>query len=117
MPDCIFCKIINRKLPAKIEYEDEDILAFFDIKPAAKVHIIIVPKKHIASVNELTEKDASIISKMALVGKKLAKKHHTDIKGYKFVINTGLYSGQTILHLHMHLLGGEILAGRKILEI
>lgn len=117
MPDCIFCQIINRKLPAKIEYEDKDILAFFNVKPAAKVHILIIPKKHIVSVNELTEKDALLIDKMVLVAKKLARRLHTDKKGYKLVINTGPWSGQTVPHLHMHLLGGEPLTSRKILDI
>lgn len=117
MPDCVFCRIINKKLPAKIEYEDDQILAFFDIKPATKIHILIVPKKHLESVNDLTKKDTELIGKMVIVAKKLAKKYHTDKNGYKLVLNTGPWSGQTIPHLHMHLLGGQPLTSAKILEI
>ena len=105
MPDCIFCKIINRKLPAKIEYEDEDILAFFDIKPAAKVHIIIVPKKHIESIKNIEKEDIEIIGKMIYTAKAIAQKK--GLKGYKLIFNVGREGGQIVDHLHLHLLGGQ----------
>jgi len=117
MSECIFCQIAQHQIKSKIEYEDKEIIAFFDIRPAAKIHILIVPKKHLASLNEATEKDAPLLGKMVLLAQKLAKKYQTDKKGYKLVVNTGPWSGQTVSHLHLHLLGGEPLTSAKILKI
>jgi len=104
---CIFCDIINKKSPAKILYEDDEIIAFPDINPSAPVHILVIPKKHIKSVNELETKDQAIVGKMILVAKKLAKENKINQSGYRLVINTGKDSGQIIEHLHLHLLGGK----------
>ena len=104
---CIFCDIINKKSPAKILYEDDEIIAFPDINPSAPVHILVIPKKHIKSVNELETKDRAIVGKMILVAKKLAKENKINQSGYRLVINTGKDGGQIIEHLHLHLLGGK----------
>jgi histidine triad (HIT) family protein len=106
MSKCIFCQIAEKKAEAKIEYEDDEIIAFWDIKPAARIHILIVPKKHIESVNELTKKDQALIGKIILVAKELAKKKKIERTGYRLLVNTGPWSGQIVPHLHFHLLGG-----------
>lgn len=107
MIDCIFCKIANHEIPAKIFYEDEDIMAIDNIVPKAPVHILIIPKKHIKSVNELSENDALLVAKMILLAKNLAKDNNISEAGYRLIINCGKDAGQTIDHLHLHLLGGK----------
>jgi len=107
MNNCIFCKIAKKELPAKIRYEDEEIIAFDDTNPKAPVHILIVPKKHIESVNTLIERDAELIGKMVLVAQKLARQTRIDKTGYRLIINTGPNSGQIVDHIHLHLLGGQ----------
>ncbi len=109
--ECIFCQIAQHKIPAKIRYEDENIIAFDDINPKAKIHILIVPKKHISSVNEASQKDEKLLGKLILVAQKIAKKVGIENSGYKLIINTGKHGGQIIPHLHLHLLGGEPLKG------
>ena len=104
---CIFCDIANKKSPAKILYEDDEILAFPDINPSAPVHILIIPKKHIKSANELEAENQVLLGKMILTAKKLAKENKIDQSGYRLVINTGKDGGQIIEHLHLHLLGGK----------
>jgi histidine triad (HIT) family protein len=106
MPECVFCQIIKRKARAKIEYEDEEVIAFWDIKPAAPIHILIVPKKHIESINEIKKEDQSLIGKLVFVAKKLAQKKEIEKSGFRLIINTGPWSGQIVPHLHVHLLGG-----------
>jgi len=104
--DCIFCKITNKEIFSEIAYEDEDVLAIRDIKPKAAVHILILPKKHITSVNHLDLKDSKIISAVLMAAPKIAEKQ--GLKGYKISINVGKEGGQLIDHLHLHLLGGKI---------
>ena len=104
---CIFCDIVNKKSSAKIIYEDDEILAFPDINPSAPVHILIIPKKHIKSVNELKTEDQALLGKMILVAKKLAKENKIDQPGYRLTVNVGKDGGQIIEHLHLHLLGGK----------
>lgn len=113
MADCIFCKIINKEIPCQAVYEDDQILAFKDINPVAPVHILIIPKKHLASVNDLTEGDTGIIGKIFLVVKKLAAEFGVADSGYRVVTNTGAHGGQEVGHLHFHLIGGKEL-GKKI---
>jgi histidine triad (HIT) family protein len=113
MADCIFCKIIHGEIPSEIVYQDEEILAFKDIHPVAPVHILVIPKKHIASVNELTPEDAAVVGKIFLVIKDLAEKSGVAAAGYRVVANCGENGGQEVGHLHFHLLGGKFL-GRKI---
>lgn len=107
MNDCIFCKIAAKNLPSKIQYEDDDIIAFDDIHPKAPVHILIVPKRHLKSVNELREEDTELIGKAILVAQKLALDMGIAEAGYKLVFNVGRGGGQLVDHLHLHLLSGQ----------
>jgi len=113
MEECIFCKIINKEIPSQIVYEDEEIFAFRDINPVAPVHILIIPKKHIASLVELTEEDSVLISKIYMIINKLAESENIKETGYRVVVNCGEDAGQEVKHLHFHLLGGKKL-GLKI---
>jgi len=103
--DCVFCQIIERKKPAEIIYEDEDLVVFRDIHPSAPVHFLIVPRIHIDTLNSLDEGSASIAAKMVLTGKNIAELYKIQ-SGYRLVINCGGEAGQVIFHLHMHLMGG-----------
>lgn len=104
--NCIFCKIINKELPSKTIFESENIIAFKDIYPKAPVHILIVPKVHIPSVNNLELKDGGLIGEMVLTAQKIAREQKLDEKGYRLILNVGKDAGQTVDHLHLHLLGG-----------
>lgn len=110
MEDCIFCKIINKQIPSDIVYEDSEIIAFKDIQPVAPIHILIVPKKHIPSVMQLTEEDQELIGKIYSVAQKLAVEFNVDKEGFRIVTNCGENAGQTVKHIHFHLLGGKKLA-------
>jgi len=105
--NCIFCKIINKETPAEIVYEDDKFTAFKDINPVAPVHILIVPKKHIDSVNEITENDKDLIGELFLRAKEIAKELNVE-KGYKLAFNVGKDGGQLIPHLHLHLVSGRM---------
>lgn len=103
---CLFCQIVNKEIPADIIYEDAQFVVFKNIKPSAPVHLLIVPRKHIISVNHLKFQDKELIGKMFLIAQKMAKKQKKAKKGYKLVFNVGKGGGQVINHLHLHLLGG-----------
>ncbi len=105
MMDCLFCKIANKEVPAEIVYEDDKFIAFNDIKPVTPVHLLIVPKKHIPSVDHLKSKDQRLMGELFLVAQKIAR--GKKLKGYKLIINVGRPAGQLIDHLHLHLLSGE----------
>jgi len=107
MKNCLFCKIINKEIPVDIVYESKKVLAFKDIKPKAPVHILIVPKKHIPSVNHLELKDKELIGELFFVARKIARDQKVARTGYRLIFNIGRDAGQTIDHLHLHLLGGE----------
>ncbi len=107
MSDCIFCKIIKGEIPGTNVYQDEHVTAFRDINPAAPTHILIVPNKHIESVNFIIPDDEALIGKLFAVAKQLAEKEEISENGYRLVVNTGAEAGQTVFHLHMHLLGGR----------
>ncbi|MES2764415.1 MAG: histidine triad nucleotide-binding protein [Bacteroidota bacterium] len=111
MPDSIFTKIIKREIPAHIEYEDDDIIAFKDIAPSAPVHILIVPKRHIATLNDAGEGDASLLGKIVLVAARIAKEKGIAADGYRLIMNCNADGGQTVFHIHCHLLGGKNLGG------
>ena len=104
--ECLFCKIVNKELPSEIVYEDKEILVFKDINPKAPVHLLIVPKKHIPSVNELKKEDKDLIGSLFLVAKNMAEKTEINKTGYKLCFNVGKGAGQMVDHLHLHLLGG-----------
>lgn len=105
--DCIFCSIIKGEIPSDKVYEDDSILAFKDINPAAPVHIIIIPKTHISSANELNDSNCDIVGHIFKIAAKLAKEMGISEKGYRIVNNCGDEGGQTVKHLHFHLLGGR----------
>ena len=104
--DCLFCRIISGEKAADIVYEDKTLLAFRDINPHAPVHLLIVPKKHIRSVNDLSEEDLPVVAAMIMRARALAHALHVDRSGYKLQINVERGAGQVIFHLHMHLVGG-----------
>jgi histidine triad (HIT) family protein len=106
MTDCLFCKIIAGSIPAKKVYEDEKVFAFEDIKPGAPTHVLIVPRKHIAGVDQLTEADTEIVGYSHLVAARLARERGLK-NGFRTVYNVGPDAGQTVFHLHLHLLGGR----------
>lgn len=107
MDDCIFCQIIEGKIPSKKVYEDEYVYAFHDISPAAPTHVLVIPKKHISSLMELKEEDQTIVSKILIAIQKIAKEFGLDEKGFRVVNNVGVEGGQTVFHIHFHLLGGR----------
>lgn len=104
--DCIFCRIVSGEIKSEKVYEDDRVLAFNDLEPQAPVHILIIPKKHIESTDDLTAEDADLIGHIFLVAAKLAKEHGLD-NGYRIVNNCKEDGGQSVLHLHFHLLGGR----------
>ena len=106
---CLFCRIVEKAVPARILYEDEFALAFEDINPQAPTHLLIVPKMHIASLNDLRENQRDTLGHLFWVAQKLAREKGIDRSGYRTVVNTGLEAGQSIFHLHVHLLGGRSL--------
>ncbi len=107
VPDCLFCKIVRKEIPAKIVYEDDQILAFEDIHPQAPVHILIIPKEHISTTNELSENNAHIIGRMALQASIIAKEKNIQDNGYRLIMNCNEHGGQTVYHIHLHLIGGR----------
>ncbi|MBW2569647.1 MAG: histidine triad nucleotide-binding protein [Deltaproteobacteria bacterium] len=104
--DCIFCKIVNGEIPTKFLFENDTLVVFKDINPQAPVHLLIVPKKHIRSINDLTEEDEKIVSEIIMTGKDMAKKEGISESGYKLLFNVEKGGGQVVFHLHLHLFGG-----------
>ncbi len=113
MEDCLFCKMIQGKIPVKKVYEDEEILAFYDINPAAPIHILVIPKKHIASLASLEKEDELMVGKIYGVINQIAEEKGFKQEGYRVIVNCGKNGGQEIMHLHFHLLAGRKL-GEKI---
>ena len=111
MADDIFCKIAVGSVPANKVYEDKQVLAFPDINPQAPVHILIIPKKHYTSLNDIEEKDTGLLGHMMLVACRLAREYGVAFTGYRLAVNSGPQGGQVVPHLHMHLLGGRQLQG------
>jgi histidine triad (HIT) family protein len=105
MENCLFCRIISKEIPSSVVYEDEDILAFNDITPQAPVHILLIPKRHISSTEEITEDNKEIAGKIIAAASLLAKQK--GLEGYRLVFNSGESAGQSVFHLHCHLLGGR----------
>ena len=105
--DCIFCRIISGEIPSDILYQDEQVVAFRDINPKAPVHLLLVPLKHIESVAELSEDEASIMGHLVTVANRIAREAGISEKGYRLVVNSGPEGGQEVPHLHLHLLGGR----------
>jgi len=105
--DCIFCRIAEKKIPSKIVHEDDRAVAFEDVNPQAPVHVLVVPKRHVQSVAELEAADATLLGQLMLTGAAIAKQKGIAESGYRLVLNTGKNGGQTVFHLHLHLLGGR----------
>lgn len=113
MEDCVFCKIIKGEIPSEKVYEDEEVIAFKDIKPAAPIHILVIPKKHIETLLEVKEEDSYLIAHIYQVINKIAKDMGIDKEGFRVIANCGKDSGQEVMHIHFHLLAGRKL-GAKI---
>jgi histidine triad (HIT) family protein len=106
---CIFCQVAAREKPATIVYEDEHCIAFQDIHPKAPVHLLVIPRKHITSLNDDLENDKALLGHLMTVVGRMAKERGIDVTGYRTVINTNAEAGQTVFHLHVHILGGRVL--------
>jgi histidine triad (HIT) family protein len=104
---CLFCRIANKEIPAKIVYEDDQFVAFQDINPQAPTHILIVPRRHIPSLDDLTDAEQSLMGSLILRTAQIARSQHLTNDGYRVVANTGPAAGQTVFHIHFHLLGGR----------
>ena len=104
--DCLFCRIVRREIPAKLVYEGDDCIAFRDIDPKAPVHILVVPREHVASLNDA--EDSSLVGRLALVAAEIARQEGVAESGYRTVFNTNRDAGQTVFHLHWHILGGGL---------
>jgi len=113
MDDCLFCKMVRKEINTDIVYEDEQILVFKDIQPAAPVHILVIPKKHISSLCDLSKEDEALVGKIYTVINEIAEKQGIKDSGYRVIVNCGKDAGQEVMHLHFHLLGGKKL-GEKI---
>lgn len=115
MNDCLFCKIIKKQIPSNTLYEDEEIIAFEDINPAAPIHTLVIPKKHIEKITDLNVEDEAVVGKIYSVINKIAKQQGIYEKGFRVIVNCGEDGGQEVKHLHFHLLGGKKL-GPKIVK-
>ena len=107
MNDCLFCKIVTREIPGSIVYEDDRVLAFNDINPQAPTHVLVVPRRHIASLNDLAADDDALVGEMVRSAAAIAKENGHADRGYRTVFNCNADAGQTVFHLHLHLLGGR----------
>jgi len=115
MQDCIFCKIIKGEIPSNKVYEDDEILVFHDINPAAPIHILVIPKKHISMLTDLRKEDEALVGKIYTTINKIAEKEGFKEQGYRVIANCGKDSGQEVMHIHFHILAGKKL-GDKIVE-
>jgi histidine triad (HIT) family protein len=106
MSDCIFCKIVAGEIPSKKLYEDDDVIAFWDIAPQAPVHFLVIPKKHIAAPTDVTEPDDKIVGKMIRIGAQLAEENGTG-DAFRVIFNNGAKAGQVVFHIHLHIIGGR----------
>lgn len=106
-PDCLFCKILNGEIPADIVYESETALAFRDINPHAPTHVLIIPRQHIATINDIDDKDTAVVGSLFIAARDVAKQEGVAEAGYRVSMNCNAAAGQTVFHLHLHLLGGR----------
>lgn len=109
MSDCLFCKISDKKLPARIIYEDDTALAFEDINPQAPVHVLVIPRKHIATTLGLADEDKPLVGHLFQVANKIASERNIAERGFRLVMNTNSEAGQSVYHIHLHLLGGRLM--------
>lgn len=104
---CLFCRIVAGEIPARKAYEDDDVIAFHDINPQAPVHILVIPRRHIATLDDLTEADAAPVGTVIVRAAAIARSLHLEADGYRLVVNMGPAAGQTVFHIHVHILGGR----------
>ena len=109
MPDCVFCKIINHDIQASIIYEDEHVVAFNDINPQAPLHVLVVPRRHIATLNDVTPSDDDLVGELVRRAAAIAKERGVSAGGYRAIFNTNREAGQTVFHIHLHLIGGRVM--------
>ncbi len=107
MSECLFCRMVEGEIPADVVHEDDDILAFRDIRPQAPCHILIIPKRHIATLNDLTDDDAALVGRILLTARRLAGEEGVAETGYRTVFNCNRDAGQEVFHIHLHLLAGR----------
>lgn len=112
MESCIFCKISKKEISSQVVFEDDEVIAFYDIKPIAPVHVLIIPKKHIPTINDIAEEDVLLAGRLVFVAKEIAKNLGISDGGYKLLFRTGVHGGQEVGHVHLHLLGGAKLYER-----
>lgn len=105
MPDCIFCSVIKKEIPSKTVHEDEAVYAFYDINPQAPTHVLVIPKKHVIGVAEMEKADEGMVGRLIFQAKQIA--HSLGLKSYRLVFNQGSEAGQSVFHLHLHLMGGR----------
>lgn len=105
--DCLFCKIVRREIPAKIIFENDELLAFHDIRPQAPTHLLVIPKRHISTINDVQNEDSKLIGSMILSAKQLAQQEGFNEQGYRLVFNINSDGGQEVYHIHLHVLGGR----------
>ena len=115
MEDCLFCKIVKGEIPSRKVYEDADVLAFYDINPVAPIHILVIPKKHITKLTDLTEEDELLVGKIYTTINKIARQEGFAEDGYRVITNCGKNGGQEVMHIHFHILAGKEL-GPKIMD-
>ncbi|MCK5262880.1 MAG: histidine triad nucleotide-binding protein [Gammaproteobacteria bacterium] len=107
MSDCLFCKILDGEIPCDRVYENDQVVAFRDVNPQAPTHVLVIPRKHISTVNDLTADDKNIVGEMMLAAKAVAKQDGIEESGYRMVMNCNEGAGQTVFHIHLHILGGR----------
>lgn len=114
MEECVFCKIIKGDIPSEKVYEDEEVLAFKDIEPVAPIHVLVIPKKHIANLLEVTQEDSHLIAHIYQVINKIAKDLNIEKDGFRVIVNCGKDAGQEVMHIHFHVLAGRKLGGKIV---
>jgi histidine triad (HIT) family protein len=107
---CLFCKIVTREIPSDIVLETEEVLAFKDVRPVAPAHALVIPKKHLTSLHDAAPDDAAVLGRLMLAAREVAEKLGLGASGYRLVVNTGADGGQSVFHLHVHVLGGRPMA-------
>lgn len=107
---CIFCKIVNEEIPAAVVYSDDDVIAFRDLHPKAPLHVLIIPRRHISSVNDVEADDAAVLGRLFVAARAVAESEGVAKSGYRLVMNTGSHAGQTVDHIHLHILAGRAMS-------
>ena len=109
MPDCIFCRIASGEIPSRVVFSDDDLVAFEDVNPQAPVHVLVIPRKHIPTLNDLTSEDDALLGRLHRAAAKIAQERGVSGPGYRVVLNCNAHAGQSVWHVHLHLLGGRVL--------